>query len=275
MEIYKLFAYFIIYGTIGWATEVVFAGFKERRFVNRGFLNGPICPIYGIGVTLVVTLVKPFSSNILSLYLVSTIVVTLVELITGFLMDKLFHHKWWDYTGMPLSIGGYICLPFSFIWGIACVLIVKVIHPIFERFVNWIPNIALIIVMIVLVIVLLVDISVTYVEVLRLNRQLESMTKIAKDLHAISDRIGINIFERVQDTFDLQEKLSHINAEQKERILNLRVRYREAMSGGRIRNRLINAFPTMQSRKYKDSLDSLRKRLKEEVDKRNPRRNGN
>ena len=126
---------FFIYGLLGWCTEVAFAAVKSGKFVNRGFLNGPICPVYGVGVGIVVFLLYDYRDRIVLLYVLSTILVTFIEWLTGYLMDKIFHHKWWDYSHMPLNIGGYVCLLFSLVWGVACVFIVKVIHPLIARLV--------------------------------------------------------------------------------------------------------------------------------------------
>ena len=118
MEIYYFILYFFTYGFFGWCTEVAFAAFKQGKFVNRGFLNGPICPIYGVGVSVVVSFLTPLEESLILLYAASTILVTFIEWLTGYLMDKIFHHKWWDYSNQPLNIGGYVCLLFSLIWGI-------------------------------------------------------------------------------------------------------------------------------------------------------------
>ena len=106
MSIYYSILYFFVYGFLGWCTEVIFAAFKQHRFVNRGFLNGPICPIYGVGVTLVIACLEAFQSNLLLLYISSVILVTVLEGVTGWAMDKLFHNKWWDYSKLPFNIGG-------------------------------------------------------------------------------------------------------------------------------------------------------------------------
>ena len=105
MQIYYLMLYFFVYGFLGWCTEVAYATTKQRKFVNRGFLNGPICPIYGVGVTVVVYFLTPYKDNLILLYVLSTVLVTVLEGLTGYLMDKIFHHKWWDYTDR------WICLP--------------------------------------------------------------------------------------------------------------------------------------------------------------------
>ena len=133
MGLYEVLLSFFVYAFLGWCTEVAFAAVKTGKFVNRGFLNGPLCPIYGVGVVLVVLLLMPVHQNLVLLYVASTVLVTVLEGLTGFFMDKIFHHKWWDYTDQPLNIGGYVCLPFSLVWGVCCVLIVRVIHPVVGR----------------------------------------------------------------------------------------------------------------------------------------------
>ena len=95
MSIYFILLYFFVYGFLGWCTEVGFAAFKTHHFVNRGFLNGPICPIYGVGVTAVITVLTPYKSDIIVLYILSVVLVTVLEGVTGWAMDKIFHNKWW------------------------------------------------------------------------------------------------------------------------------------------------------------------------------------
>ena len=136
---YYLILYFFVYGFLGWCTEVAFAACKERKFVNRGFLNGPICPIYGIGVGIVVQFLTPYKENLVLLYIASVVMVTALEWVTGFILEKIFHNKWWDYSKMPLNLNGYVCLLFSLIWGAACVLIVDFIHPLIHKVLSWIP----------------------------------------------------------------------------------------------------------------------------------------
>jgi len=262
MNIYHLLFYFFIYSFIGWCTEVAYAGFKEKQFVNRGFLNGPLCPIYGVGIVAVVMITSPFEKKMVLLYIVSAMVVTLIELVTGFLMDKLFHHKWWDYKDLPLNIGGYVCLPFSLIWGFACLFVIKIMHPVFVHFVNWMPHTLGLMLLIVLMVELLADVTVTYVEVGKLNKQLDAMEKVAHEMHQISDRIGINIFEKVTETMELQDKLAEASEEQREKVHDLISRYKSSMKTSRLSTRMIKAFPSMESRLHKDALEKLKEKLK-------------
>lgn len=286
MRIYSLLLYFFIYSFLGWCTEVAYATVKERRFVNRGFLNGPWCPIYGVGVSAVVTLLDGFRDSLLLLYLSSLVLVTLIEGMTGVIMDKIFHHKWWDYTGLPLNIGGYVCLPFSIAWGAACVVIVKGIHPLIERLVGFLPEAAGAALLCVLTVCLAADVAVTTAGILKLNRRLDMLERIGAELHEISDRMGANIHENVMDAMEkaealedvaqarkekldalsgeARERLDLLSGETRERYDILRQRYAE-LTGATLQasRRLVRAFPRMESRRHKELLDELKRRLEE------------
>ena len=121
-EFYYFALSFFVYGFLGWCTEVAYAAVKQGKFVNRGFLNGPICPVYGIGVGVVVQFLTPVENNIVLLYISSTILVTVIEGITGFLLEKIFHNKWWDYSDQPFQLFGQICLPFTILFSGLCAL---------------------------------------------------------------------------------------------------------------------------------------------------------
>lgn len=285
MNFYYFVLYFFIYGTLGWCTEVAYAAIKEKRFVNRGFLNGPICPIYGVGVSVVVHFLQPLSGQLIPLYISSTVLVTLLEGATGYVLEKLFHHKWWDYSGMPWNIGGYVCLMFSLMWGVACVVIVKVIHPVIHGFLQLMPTVVGIVLMIICGIGMCSDLIVTVNRILKLNRQLDAMEKIAAELRGLSDKLGENIYENVMDTMEFREKVDQAVGEsrqrvdqaveesrqrmdqaveeQRARVSELKKRYSELsernMKGGR---RLLRAFPKLQSRKHKEILEEIRLKLK-------------
>ncbi|MBO0473144.1 hypothetical protein JZO86_05445 [Enterococcus ureasiticus] len=128
-EFIKIVLLFFIYSFIGWLWETVYCSLKAKKFVYRGFLVGPYCPIYGFGILSVLYFLEPLKQNIIVLYVLSTILVTILEYITSYGLEKLFHASWWDYKDVPLNINGRVALPVSLFWGIGCVLIVRVIHP--------------------------------------------------------------------------------------------------------------------------------------------------
>lgn len=221
MDIYYMILYFFVYGFLGWCAEVGFAAVKEHKFVNRGFLNGPICPIYGVGVTIVIAFLTPYKNNLILLYISSVILVTLLEGVTGWAMDKIFHNKWWDYSKQPFNIGGYVCLIFSLVWGVACVAIMDLVHPLIHQTLTFIPRTLGIVLMVILGIAMFADLYVTASAIFKFNKRLASMEKIAGELHEISDQIGEDIYETVVAAMEKQEvsrqKLDEAAAEWKEK----------------------------------------------------------
>lgn len=299
MEWYYLAAFFFIYGILGWCVEVAYAAVKEGIFVNRGFLNGPICPIYGVGVVSVIYCLSEIKGNIAVLYAASVVLVTVIEGLTGLVMDRLFHHKWWDYSNQPLNIGGYVCLVFSLIWGVFCVFIMKVFQPVVRGIVIHIPFIVGMMILIVCMIGMIADVYVTSTAIFKLNRKLEAMNKIAAELHELSDRMGENIYENVKEGMEREERLkdraksvkeagrelkeeydAEIHAHYEEILAkkeDVRVRYEEMLAKreelkeryekmlrerGAVGERLMRAFPNMESRKHKDILRELKESIR-------------
>lgn len=274
MSIYYSILYFFVYGFLGWCTEVIFAAFKQHRFVNRGFLNGPICPIYGVGVTLVIACLEAFQSNLLLLYISSVILVTVLEGVTGWAMDKLFHNKWWDYSKLPFNIGGYVCLLFSLIWGVACIFIVYFVHPLIHQVLSLIPHTAGIALIAILGIALLSDIIVTTSAIVKFNQYLERLKHITDELHAISNQIGAELYQNVMHVLDMQEssrqKLDDVKLEVSEeiRMQIVELKTRAQNLGEKVpkpARRLLKAFPKLESRNYKAQLELFRQKLEQHL----------
>lgn len=113
---------FFIYSFIGWLWETVYCSLKAKKFVYRGFLVGPYCPIYGFGVLSVLYFVEPFENNLLVLYVGSAVLVTILEYVTSYGLEKLFHASWWDYHDVPFNLNGRVALPVSLFLGIGVCL---------------------------------------------------------------------------------------------------------------------------------------------------------
>ena len=204
---------FLIYGFLGWCTEVIFAGVNSGKFVNRGFLNGPICPIYGFGVLTAAKLLQPFDENLLLLFIGSVLITTLLEYLTGFLLEKLFHQKWWDYSALPFNIKGYVCLKFSIYWGLACTFIMDVLHPIIYKGITLMPHIVGMILICIIMTVFFVDCGITVATILKFNKRLKVMDEMAERIHKLSDEIGENIYENVTDIVEKSEEFQETHAE--------------------------------------------------------------
>lgn len=120
---------FITYSLIGWLWETFYCSIKAKHLVYRGFLLGPYCPVYGFGVTAVLLLVPEHSGSLLNLYFNVVVIVTIIEYITSWLLEKLFNMSLWNYSNVPMNIDGRVAVPVSLFWGVGCVLLIKVINP--------------------------------------------------------------------------------------------------------------------------------------------------
>ena len=137
---YVLSWMFLIYSFLGWCAEVVFVALDTKQFDNRGFLRGPVCPIYGVGITLILFCLKPFTENWIVLFIISVIFTTVLELVVGIFLKKCFHHEWWNYSQFRFNFRGYICLRFSLLWGVGCLFVVKLLHPAVAFFIHNCPR---------------------------------------------------------------------------------------------------------------------------------------
>ena len=161
LSLYELLWYFSIYSFLGWCMEVVFCTVRTGKLVNRGFLNGPVCPIYGFGMVIVLAVLGRFSDNIALLFFGGMVLTSALELVGGWALKKFFHTTWWDYSEKPLNIGGYICLQFSLAWGVCVVLAVRFLHRAVEAFVHGIPFPLGVVLLCILMAYFLADTAVT------------------------------------------------------------------------------------------------------------------
>ncbi len=134
----QYFLYFIMYSVLGWCIEMLYCGIgdsiknKKLTIHNRGFLYGPLTPIYGTATTVMLLTLSHFKDNIPLLFIIGLVMCDIVEYLTSFLMEKLFHAHWWDYTGKFLNINGRIDFVHSLEWGALSVVFVRYIHPFFS-----------------------------------------------------------------------------------------------------------------------------------------------
>lgn len=280
-ELLDLILLFFIYSFAGWCTEVVFAAVNTGKFVNRGFLNGPLCPIYGYGVLPVLYFLEPIKENLLLLFIASVILTSLAELITGFLAEKILHVRLWDYSDMPFNIGGYICLKFSLAWGFACVFVVQLVHPVLADFVSRIPRLLSVVLVCVLSAAFLVDLVLTMIEALKLPKRVQAITNLENALRTVSDGIGENLSETVFTVQEknelLKERMNEGGREFTERVTESRRLLEERMEKRRremqeiseklkvlsqqknlVHARLISAFPNLLKGKQKSAFSRIR-----------------
>ena len=168
---YQLLWLYMIYSFIGWCGEVAVAAVKRHRFVNRGAVSGPFCPIYGLGAAVVAVFFPELKGNPLFLFLGGMVVNTFVEYVTGRIMEMSLHKKWWDYSDQKFNLGGYVCLKTSVLWGICTVLMIYVLNPVFTGLVGLIPKLWGEIILWVLFGLLIVDFIGTVIAVWGLKKK--------------------------------------------------------------------------------------------------------
>ena len=130
------FSLFLVYSFLGWLMEVLLALIKEKKIINRGFLIGPYCPIYGVGCLLLTTLLNNYKNNIISLFILSIIICSILEYLTSYIMEKLFKARWWDYNKYKFNINGRICAETMIPFGILGVMVVHYINPFLTKIIN-------------------------------------------------------------------------------------------------------------------------------------------
>lgn len=181
-NLYNLIYFFVFYSFSGWCLEVLYYFKNERRFVNRGFLYGPFCPIYGFGIVFLVTFFDSYKNNIFLLFLLGFIFTSVLEYFTGLFLEKTFKCKWWDYTDDPFNIQGRVCLPYSLLWGAGEVLIVNGVHPIVTNVIERIPKPLGEIFISIAIIYLIIDFTLTIASLIEFDKLFYSFQFVSTNL---------------------------------------------------------------------------------------------
>ncbi len=207
------FIIFIIYSFLGWVMETILCSFQEKKLVNRGFLIGPTCPIYGWGAIIISLFLTNYKNDYVVVFCLATILAGILEYFTSFAMEKIFHARWWDYSKNKFNINGRICLETMIPFGILGLIIIYILNPFFKNVLTMIPQNVVIIIAIILLVLLILD------TVISLN-VVSKVTKAVKN---------INKEERKDNTNEITEKVKTI--------------LRDTWSG----KRLLDAFPKFQT----------------------------
>ena len=185
---YELIYYFFIYSILGWTMETTLNFIKHKTFVNRGFLTGCYCPIYGVGMCCIYLFCMPFSNFPFAVFIVGLVVATTIEYITGMLMEKLFHASWWDYSHLKYNLNGKICLRISFAWGVLAVIFTCHIHPLFTLLVNKIPDLPATIMLVILSILFIIDCISSTLSAFRLSTKLPALDLFRSELSCLLEQ---------------------------------------------------------------------------------------
>lgn len=231
ITICKYFLLFIIYSFIGWVWEVILSLVTRKKFVNRGFLIGPYCPIYGVGCVLLFLCLRGFNDYPILVFLFSLLICSALEYVTSFIMEKLFKARWWDYSNMFCNINGRICLPFMLVFGILGTLIIYIVNPHISSLISLMPNNLLYAITIILMVCFIIDNIISLKIVFNLK---DTFLSIAKD-----------------NTEEINKKVHEI-----------------LLKKTGLSKRLTNAFPNLQIRikntqkEFKKNIKKIKKKLK-------------
>ncbi|MCR4688312.1 MAG: hypothetical protein K5745_02060 [Saccharofermentans sp.] len=289
LTLYQVLWYFLEYAFIGWIIEVLYHAVCKGQIVNRGFLNGPICPVYGVGMVGVIAITNMINSELdkrgidsnslrlLFIFLGGTVFATVIELIAGWALDKLFHARWWDYTSLPFNVGGYICLEFSILWGLGILFVVQIVHPLLaiEPTHGLIQRTAGIVLLVIFYIFFIADLTATVFTMIGINKKLAKINEISEAIHEgsdfLTDKVGGNAYKA---TVKLQEgavQASLAKAEMRDmtedrikelketrtRLIEELTRHRHIGAG-----RLIMAFPEAKHTRYQDAFKAFMDRAR-------------
>jgi uncharacterized membrane protein len=261
---YVDFLYFMIYSFFGWVCEVVYCSILARKWINRGFLNGPYCPIYGMGAILVISLLTPFSHSILLTFFFGIILTSLLEYSTGFALETIFHTKWWDYSHQRFQIKGRVCLTNSILFGILTVAAIFVVHPVVTSRIGELSYEVVRLLAVLFALIVFIDTFVTIRSILLLNQSITYLKDLSaqaykrlekEQLHM--EELWIDYIERMKENLNLSPEAAKLKEKLKSHILQLSPF--EQFSA----RRLLEAFPKMKPKKLNMQLGHFIKTIEE------------
>lgn len=235
----KILLYIIIYSVLGWILESVYKTFLEKKFVNSGFLKGPVCPIYGFGALLMLLTLNNLKDKIILLFIVAFFVLSIWEYAVGLFLEKIFKTKYWDYSHLKFNIQGRVCLKNSIYWGILGVGFIKLVHPFIESKVALIPENYILYINIIAYTILIIDVVASSIKVLRLSNWTARISEIENNIKEKFDELKKQKENKTSknNEEEIEQGIRRLKLKQARLKLNL---YKTA-------NRLKDAFPSMKS----------------------------
>ena len=250
-QLFLLLTFFLIYSFLGWFMESIFRSVIEKKIINTGFLRGPICPIYGFGAIIMITILNRLSNNIILLFIASVVLLSFWEYIVGVLLEKIFHTKYWDYSNHKINFQGRICLSNSIYWGILGVAFVKFIHPFVQEVVSKINIDILYFVVSIASLVFVVDVITSVVKVKSIKLALERIEELNNEIKEKLKEIKLDTKETGKNTEksavteNIQKLVDDLNERRNKIILRL---YKNVY-------RLKKAFPAIDTKEIREILN--------------------
>lgn len=252
-EIIKIITYFFLYSFLGWAMESLYISVLQRKIINTGFLHGTFCPIYGFGAVVLYVLLINLKGNIIAIFCTGFLVLSLWEYFVGFLLEKLFKTKYWDYSKNKFNINGRVCLLNSIYWGLLSVFFIEIWNPIVEIQIQKIPQYLLLYIDSVLIIYIIADMVSSSIKIINLPKRVDrikslraSVKEKLEELKKATTEKQKVALQNVIDELKLKQKINKMKVERQV-------------------SKLKKAFPTIQSEFIKDYLKMRVKEIKEKT----------
>jgi uncharacterized membrane protein len=274
----------ILYSIAGWVYETILCSIQERKFVNRGFLNGPYCPIYGFGAILDILLIG-WISNPVALFFVGMLVTCTLEYFTSWLLEVLFHAKWWDYSYMKFNIKGRVSLLGALIFGTFSVVLIKFIHPFALRVTSWFTDTEILIVTSALFALIVADSVYTLVHFSGFQKKLRyfqeylefTVQNSIEHVEMAMDQMGIankaNVRKAKAGVAKARREVEKVREQIEDSRPYIQLKeLKEKMKSAAVRinfqeKRMLRAFPRFKSLPYNDVLLRIREYLRSLDDK--------
>ncbi|RBP98364.1 hypothetical protein CRD60_00350 [Bifidobacterium aemilianum] len=250
-----LFLWFMFYACLGWAYESIIVSIGQRQLVNRGFLNGPLCPIYGVGAVLCVVLLDRVHNPLL-VFLASALGASLLEYVTSWAMEQIFHARWWDYSQRRFNLNGRICLLGATVFGLAGLLINEVLQPFARTWTALLPVPVLLGLALVLLLLLVLDMTVTLVGLGNLEETISKLAELYQTYALKADESMQTGRETVSDTVKALSQFPQ----------DVLLRLKESTGSGlnAQQRRILRSFPRfrLRGKSYDSALEVIRNLLK-------------
>ena len=252
-----LFVYFVVYSFLGWVCECVYCAVLDRHFVNRGFLNGPFCPIYGCGAMAVLILIAPYSNHIAFIFISGAIAASIIEYITSYLLEKLLNLKLWDYSKNILNINGRVCLRNSTLFGLLSVALVTFIHPKIAELVGLIPAKWLHVLSLSFFIYFIIDTLASVHVFMKLRKKIEQVHALLEEKRVLFDKYKENLH------LEWDQKRAETSEDLKARIEQIKIEISKFRHSNFPYHRILKAYPKIKTAKSQLRLHTLIERIKE------------
>jgi uncharacterized membrane protein len=253
------FLYFIVYSFLGWCMETIYCSLLEKRLVPRGFLYGPICPIYGVGVLMMICWFQPLMGNPVLFYLVATVCMSAWEYLVGWFLETTTHIKYWDYSQYRFNIKGRICLWVCLVWGVLSFIILYFVHPHVATFLSRFQSTSLYFLDGVLLGILIADTTATIYQLVRTSQMLAKLQQAGDELRVQVHLGKAELGQRMDEVKERLEDLVPDQSDEKARVL--KERYDELVARTEIMSRrLRHSYGHMTaSGSMGEALDSVKR----------------